>query len=137
VSNAWTPAQTTFADGETVITLGSQSSSVVATFLWESREQGQPLLVLIWEDPDTGEMDWQNSNGMNIDITGINVKPIPITEESNNALYMVIGVAVIAVAVVAILVMRSRGEDDYYYEDDDTEYAEDDWEYEDDEGNDE
>ncbi len=137
VSNAWTPAQTTFADGETVINLDSQSSSVVATFLWESREQGQPLLVLIWEDPDTGEMDWQNSNGMNIDITGINVKPIPISEESNSALYMVFGVAVIAVAVVAILVMRSRGEDDYYYEDDDTEYAEDDWEYEDDEGNDE
>ena len=137
-TNSWTPAQTTFADGETEIILGAQSSSVVATFLWESREAGQPLLVLIWEDPETGEMDWLNSNGMNIDITGISVEPIPIEKESSNALYMVIGVAVIAVALVAILVMRSRGDDDdYYYDDDDDGYEESDWQPEDDEDSDE
>ena len=126
----WTPAQTTFAEGATEISLSAQSSSVAATFQWESREEGSPILVLVWEDPETGEMDWQNSNGMNIDITGIYVEPIPIEQESDNALYMVIGVAVIAVAVVAILVMRSRGEDDYYYDDDDEEYEQEDWESE-------
>jgi len=131
-TNTWTPAYTTLSDGNTVINLGAQSSSVIAPFQWESWQEGQPLLVLIVEDSESGDMDWDNSNGKNIDLTGINVQPLPIEEESDNALYMVIGVAVIAVALVAILVMRSRGDDEYYYDDDDSEYEEGDWEYEED-----
>ncbi len=128
-TNTWTPAYTTLSDGNSVINLGAQSSSVISQFQWESWQEGQPLLVLIVEDPDSGEMDWENSNGMNVDLTGINVQPLPIEEESDNALYMVIAVAVIAVALVAILVMRSRGDDEYYY-DDEEEYEDSDWEYE-------
>ena len=126
----WSPALTTLSEGNTEINLGAQSSSVVATFQWESWKEGQPLLVLIVEDPESGEMDWDNANGNNIDLSGINVQPLPVEAESNTGLYMVIGVAVIAVAVVAILVMRNRGDDDYYYDDDEEEYEDGDWEYE-------
>jgi len=128
----WSPALTTLSDGPTEISLGAQSSSVIATFQWESWREGQPLLVLILEDPESGEMDWNNDNGNNIDLTGINVQPLPVEAESNSGLYMVIGVAVIAVAVVAILVMRNRGDEEYYYDDDEEEY-ENDWEYEEEE----
>jgi hypothetical protein len=128
----WSPALTTLSEGNTEIYLGPQSSSVNAQFQWESWQAGQPLLVLILEDPETGEMDWNNDNGNNIDLSGINVQPLPVEAESDTGLYMLIAVAVIAVAVVAILVMRSRGDDDYYY-DDEEEYEEDDWEYEEDE----
>ena len=126
----WSPALTTLSEGNTVINLGAQSSSVIATFQWESWKEGQPLLVLIVEDPETGEMDWNNDNGNNIDLSGINVQPLPVEAESDTGLYMVIAVAVIAVSVVAILVMRNRGDDDYYYDDDEDEYEEGDWEYE-------
>ena len=128
----WSPALTTLSDGPTEISLGAQSSSVIATFQWESWREGQPLLVLIQEDPESGEMDWNNDNGNNIDLSGINVQPLPIETESNSGLYMVIAVAVIAVAVVAILVMRNRGDEEYYYDDDEEEY-ENDWEYEEEE----
>jgi hypothetical protein len=132
-SGQWSPALTTLSDGPTEIILGAQSSSVNAQFQWESWSEGQPLLVLIMEDPETGEMDWNNDNGNNIDLTGINVQPLPVEAESNTGLYMVIGVAVIAVALVAILVMRNRGDEDYYYDDDEDEYEEEDWEYEEEE----
>ena len=125
----WSPAFTTLSEGPTEIILGAQSSSVNAKFQWESWSEGQPLLVLIMEDPETGEMDWNNDNGNNIDLSGINVQPLPVEAESNTGLYMVIGVAVIAVALVAILVMRSRGDEDYYYDDDDEYEEEEDWEY--------
>tara|TARA_B100001758_G_scaffold117040_1_gene100421 strand:- start:2271 stop:3911 length:1641 start_codon:yes stop_codon:yes gene_type:complete len=128
----WSPALTTLSDGPTEISLGAQSSSVIATFQWESWREGQPLLVLILEDPESGEMDWNNDNGNNIDLSGINVQPLPVETESNSGLYMVIAVAVIAVAVVAILVMRNRGDEEYYYDDDEEEY-ENDWEYEEEE----
>ena len=128
----WSPALTTLSDGPTEISLGAQSSSVIATFQWESWREGQPLLVLILEDPESGEMDWNNDNGNNIDLSGINVQPLPVENESNSSLYMVIAVAVIAVAVVAILVMRNRGDEEYYYDDDEEEY-ENDWEYEEEE----
>ncbi|MGB0622763.1 MAG: DUF7151 family protein [Candidatus Thalassarchaeaceae archaeon] len=128
----WSPALTTLSDGPTEISLGAQSSSVIATFQWESWREGQPLLVLILEDPESGEMDWNNDNGNNIDLSGINVQPLPVETESNSGLYMVIAVAVIAVAVVAILVMRNRGDQEYYYDDDEEEY-ENDWEYEEEE----
>ena len=128
----WSPALTTLSDGPTEISLGAQSSSVIATFQWESWREGQPLLVLILEDPESGEMDWNNDNGNNIDLSGINVQPLPIETESDSGLYMVIAVAVIAVAVVAILVMRNRGDEEYYYDDDEEEY-ENDWEYEEEE----
>jgi hypothetical protein len=118
-SGQWSPALTTLSDGPTEIILGAQSSSVNTQFQWESWSEGQPLLVLIMEDPETGEMDWNNDNGRNIDLSGINVQPLPVDAESNTGLYMVIGVAVIAVALVAILVMRTRGDEDYYYDDDD------------------
>ena len=118
-SGQWSPALTTLSDGPTEIILGAQSSSVNTQFQWESWSEGQPLLVLIMEDPETGEMDWNNDNGNNIDLSGINVQPLPVEAESNTGLYMVIGVAVIAVALVAILVMRTRGDEDYYYDDDD------------------
>ena len=134
-SGQWSQSFTTQSDGPTEIILGAQSSSVNAQFQWESWSEGQPLLVLIMEDPDTGEMDWNNDNGNNIDLSGINVQPQPVEAESNTGLYMVIGVAVIAVALVAILVMRSRGDDDYYYDDDEEEYEETDWEYEEEEEN--
>ena len=75
-----------------------------------------------------GEMDWDNSEGQNIDLSGINVQPLPIEQESDTTLYLVIGVAVIAVCIVAFVVMRSRGDDEYYYDDEE----DDDWEYEDD-----
>ena len=129
----WSPAFTTLSEGPTEIILGAQSSSVNVQFQWESWSEGQPLLVLIMEDPETGEMDWNNDNGNNIDLSGINVQPLPVEAESSTGLYMVIGVAVIAVALVAILVMRSRGDEDYYYDDDDEEYEEEDWEYEEEE----
>ena len=128
----WSPALTTLSEGPTEIILGAQSSSVNAQFQWESWSEGQPLLVLIMEDSETGEMDWNNDNGNNIDLSGINVQPLPVEAESSTGLYMVIGVAVIAVALVAILVMRNRGDEDYYY-DDDEEYEEEDWEYEEEE----
>jgi hypothetical protein len=125
--NTWTPVLTTLAEGPTEITLNAQSSSVIAMFQWEPWQEGQPLLVLIIEDSD-GEMDFDNSNGQNIDLTGINVQPLPIDEESDSVLYIVIGVAVIAVSLVAVLVMRSRGDDEYYYDDEDEEDG--DWIYE-------
>jgi hypothetical protein len=127
VENTWSPAFTTLADGDTEIILGAQSSSVIATFQWESWQEGQPLLVLIMQKSD-GEMDWDNSEGQNIDLSGINVQPLPIEQESDTTLYLVIGVAVIAVCIVAFVVMRSRGDDEYYYDDEE----DDDWEYEDD-----
>jgi hypothetical protein len=125
--NTWAPVLTTLAEGPTEITLNAQSSSVIAMFQWEPWQEGQPLLVLIIEDSD-GEMDFDNSNGQNIDLTGINVQPLPIDEESDSVLYIVIGVAVIAVSLVAVLVMRSRGDDEYYYDDEDEEDG--DWIYE-------
>jgi hypothetical protein len=133
-TNTWSPALSTLQDGNTVITLDAQSSSVLATFKWESYEAGQPLLVLVVEDPETGEPDFENINGQNIDITGINVQPLPIEEESSTTLYLVVGVSVIAVALVAIIVMRSRSDDEYYYDDDEDDYEEEqeDWEYEED-----
>ena len=127
VENTWSPAFTTLSDGDTEIILGAQSSSVIATFQWESWQEGQPLLVLIMQKSD-GEMDWDNSEGQNIDLSGINVQPLPIEQESDTTLYLVIGVAVIAVCIVAFVVMRSRGDDEYYYDDEE----DDDWEYEDD-----
>ena len=132
-TNTWSPALSTLQSGNTVITLDAQSSSVLATFKWESYEAGQPLLVLVVEDPETGEPDFENINGQNIDITGINVQPLPIEEESSTTLYLVVGVSVIAVALVAIIVMRSRSDDEYYYDDeDDYEEEQEDWEYEED-----
>jgi hypothetical protein len=136
-TNTWSPALSTLQDGNTVITLDAQSSSVLATFKWESYEAGQPLLVLVVEDPETGEPDFENINGQNIDITGINVQPLPIEEESSATLYIVLGISVIAVALVAIIVMRSRGDDEYYYDDEEEYYEEDkgDWEYEEEDDN--
>ena len=127
-TNTWSPAFTTLDTGPSEINLGAVSSSVIATFQWESWQEGQPLLVLIVEDPDSGEMDWDNSNGENIDLTGINVQPLPIEKESTGSLYLVMGVAVGAVALVAFFVMKNRGDDEYYYEDDE-DYEEGDWEY--------
>jgi hypothetical protein len=127
-TNTWSPAHTTLETGPSEINLGAVSSSVIATFQWESWQEGQPLLVLIVEDSDSGEMDWENSNGNNIDLTGINVQPLPIEKESTGSLYLVMGVAVGAVALVAFFVMKNRGDDEYYYEDDE-DYEEGDWEY--------
>jgi hypothetical protein len=134
-TNTWSPALSTLQDGDTVITLNAQSSSVLATFKWESYEAGQPLLVLVVTDPETGDPDFENINGQNIDITGINVQPLPIEKESSTTLYLVVGVSVIAVALVAIIVMRSRGDDEYYYDDDEEDYEEEDWKYEEEDDN--
>ena len=80
-TNTWSPALSTLQDGDTVITLNAQSSSVLATFKWESYEAGQPLLVLVVTDPETGDPDFENINGQNIDITGINVQPLPMMKK--------------------------------------------------------
>jgi hypothetical protein len=68
---------------------------------------------------------------MNVELSGINVQPIPI-ETSNDNVMILIAVGALALIGVGFFVMRNRGGDDYYYEDDDDDsyYEEDEkWEY--------
>jgi hypothetical protein len=124
-TSSWTMSFSTLRDGDVKIVLNAQSSSVMHNFQWESWQEGQPILVLVVNQ------DFENNNRMNVELSGINVQPIPI-ETSNDNVMILIAVGALALIGVGFFVMRNRGGDDYYYEDDDDDsyYEEDEkWEY--------
>jgi hypothetical protein len=102
----------------------AETSSNHAVFEWTPGKEGQPVLYIIID----GDLD-----NPAYPVNGILVKQ-PEEEGSGpdaGVTYGLMGAVVLmALALVGFFVMRSRGEDDYYYEDEDDSYFEEEtWEY--------
>ena len=102
----------------------AETSSVYAVFEWTPGKEGQPVLYVIID----GDLD-----NPAYPVNGILVKEPVETGGGPDAgvTYGLMGAVVLmALALVGFFVMRSRGEDDYYYEDEDDSYFEEEtWEY--------
>ena len=109
--------------------LSAETSSVYAKFEWVAGAPGQPVLYIIVDD------DFDNPAHP---VSGLVVQA-PIIDEGANEdtmVYLIMGgVFLVAVAMVGFFVSRSRsGDDEYYYDDEDSYYEEDyEEEYEEDE----
>jgi hypothetical protein len=92
-------------------------------FQWESWQEGQPILVLVVNQ------DFENDNRMNVELSGINVQPVPIEKSSDNVMMIAISVGAFVVISVGFMFLKNRGGEDYYYEDEDEDsYYEETWE---------
>ncbi len=105
--------------------LSAETSSVYAKFEWVAGAPGQPVLYIIVDD------DFDNPAHP---VSGLVVQA-PIVDEGaseDTMVYLIMGgVFLVAVAMVGFFVSRSRsGDDEYYYDDEDSYYEED---YEEDE----
>jgi hypothetical protein len=124
-TSSWTMAFSTLRDGDTSIVLDAQSSSVSHNFQWESWQEGQPILVLVVDQ------DFDNDNRMNVELSGINVQPVPTEKSSDSTMIIAIAVGSLVVIVVGFMVLKNRDGDDFYYEDEDEDsYYEETWESE-------
>ncbi len=105
--------------------LSAETSSVYARFEWVAGDPGQPVLYVIVDD------DFDNPAHP---ISGLVVQA-PITDEGSDEdtmVYLIMGgVFLVAVVMVGFFVSRSRsGDEEYYYDEDDSYYEYDDEEYE-------
>jgi len=115
---SWRPSLTTQTNGDIEIELPSGSSSVLATFKYETWQEGQPLLVIVVDG------DFENVNGMQQEITGIIVsEPAIINEGGSTVWLMGAGIVIVSFIGVSFFLMRGRG-GDYYAEDDEDYYDE-------------
>ena len=109
--------------------LSAETSSVYAKFEWVAGAPGQPVLYIIVDD------DFDNPAHP---VSGLVVQA-PVVDEGaseDTMVYLIMGgVFLVAVAMVGFFVSRSRsGDDEYYYDDEDSYYEEDyEEEYEEDE----
>ncbi len=111
----WRPSVTTATSGDIELDLPSSSSSVLATFKYETWQTGQPLLVIVIDG------DFDNVNGLNQEIKGINVAESNQINEGSSTIWILgSGIAILSVIGIIVFVMRGRGED--YYDDEDDEY---------------
>ena len=112
---AWRPSVTTAISGDTELLLPSTSSSIIATFKYETWQEGQPLLVIVVNG------DFENANGLNEEITGISVEsPNQVQSSGSTVWLLMFGTIIVSVIGLIVFMMRGRGED--YYDDDDDEY---------------
>ena len=128
VDGQWRMSLSTATNGDIMLSLPAESSSVHAEFRWESWQPGQPNLYLIVNG------DFDNPYQP---ITGINVQPPPIEEKGGEDSQMILigGILLIAVLGIAMFMMRGRDSEDFYYDDDDEDYLEDDsWDGDDEAG---
>jgi hypothetical protein len=122
-TSSWSMAFSTLRDGDITVVLDAQSSSVMHNFQWESWQEGQPILVLVVNQ------DFENDNRMNVELSGINVQPVPIEKSSDNVMMIAISVGALVVISVGFMFLKNRGGEDYYYEDEDEDsYYEETWE---------
>ena len=113
---AWRPSVTTAISGDTELLLPSTSSSIIATFKYETWQEGQPLLVIVVNG------DFENANGLNEEITGISVEsPNQVQSGGSTVWLLMFGTIIVSVIGLIVFMMRGRGED-YYDDDDDDEY---------------
>ena len=113
IDGTWQPSISTLLNGPVELTLPPGSSSVKATFEYQTWQEGQPLLVIVVDD------DFDNNNYMNVEISGIEVNPASSVDQSGDATLWLIGslIVVISLMGVAFYILR-RGGDDYYYDED-------------------
>lgn len=109
---SWKPSLTTQKFGDQEVILESGSSSVLASFEYDTWQVGSPYLVIIVDG------DFDNVNGLQEEIIGINVDE-PVAVDSGGSTIWLIGSGIIIFSAIGMLVfvMRGRGED--YYDDDD------------------
>ncbi len=72
--------------------------------------------------------DFDNDNRMNVELSGINVQPVPIEKSSDNVMMIAIAAGALVVIGVGFMVIKNRDGEDYYYDDDDDSYYEETWE---------
>jgi hypothetical protein len=115
---SWKPSLTTQKFGDQEVFLESGSTSVLSSFEYETWQEGSPYLVIVVDG------DFDNVNGMQQEIVGINVGNLPPVDSGNSTIWL-IGASVVIFSSIGALVffMRGRGED--YYDDDDDYYDED------------
>ena len=115
---SWKPSLTTQKFGDQEVFLESGSTSVLSSFEYETWQEGSPYLVIVVDG------DFDNVNGMQQEIVGINVGNLPPVDSGNSTIWL-IGASVAIFSSIGALVffMRGRGED--YYDDDDDYYDED------------
>lgn len=113
---SWKPSLTTQKFGDQVLYLESGSTSMLSSFEYETWQEGSPYLVIVVNG------DFDNVNGMQEEIVGINAANLPPVDSSNSTVWL-IGASILIFSSIAALVffMRGRGED-YYDEDDDDYY---------------
>ena len=109
---SWKPSLTTQKFGDQEVFLESGSTSVLSSFEYETWQEGSPYLVIVVDG------DFDNVNGMQQEIVGINVGNLPPVDSGNSTIWL-IGASVVIFSSIGALVffMRGRGED--YYDDDD------------------
>ena len=115
---SWKPSLTTQKFGDQEVFLESGSTSVLSSFEYETWQEGSPYLVIVVDG------DFDNVNGMQQEIIGINVGNLPPVDSGNSTIWL-IGASLVIFSSIGALVffMRGRGED--YYDDDDDYYDED------------
>ena len=115
---SWKPSLTTQKFGDQEVYLESGSTSVLSSFEYETWQEGSPYLVIVVDG------DFDNVNGMQQEIVGINVGNLPPVDSGNSTIWA-IGASIVIFSTIGALVffMRGRGED--YYDDDDDYYDED------------
>jgi hypothetical protein len=109
---SWKPSLTTQKFGDQEVFLESGSTSVLSSFEYETWQEGSPYLVIVVDG------DFDNVNGMQQEIVGINVGNLPPVDSGNSTIWL-IGASIVIFSSIGALVffMRGRGED--YYDDDD------------------
>jgi hypothetical protein len=115
---SWQPSRSTLQYGDVEIYLPPESSSIKAQFEYETWQEGQPLLVLVVNG------DFVNANYMNIEITGISVERTATMDQGGSETVWIIGglLLIISLMAVAFYMIKNRGED-YYYDDEDWDYG--------------
>ena len=110
---SWQPSTSTLLQGPEEIYLPPGSSSIKATFEYQTWQEGQPVLVLV-----IGE-DFGNENYQNVEISGIQVTTAESVDGSGQGTVWLAGALILVISLmgVAFYVIR-RGGEDYYYEED-------------------
>ncbi len=110
---SWQPSISTLLQGPEEIYLPPGSSSIKATFEYQTWQEGQPVLVLV-----IGE-DFGNENYQNVEISGIQVTTAESVDGSGQGTVWLAGALILVISLmgVAFYVIR-RGGEDYYYEED-------------------
>lgn len=114
----WKASRTTQQYGDQEVSLESGSSSVLVSFEYETWQVGSPYLVIIVDG------DFDNVNGMQQEIVGINVD-IPPTVDSGGSTVWLLGAGIVIFSAIGVLVFVLRGKGEDYYDDEDEYYDED------------